>query len=90
MVQYEIRIEGRVQGVGFRYFVEKRAAEWHITGWVKNNPDGSVLVMARGEHGNMETFLESLQSGPPLARVDRIFKTAIPVQDEFSGFRVRY
>jgi acylphosphatase len=90
MVQYEIRIEGRVQGVGFRYFVQKRAAEWHITGWVKNTPDGGVLVMARGEPGNMEVFLDYLQTGPPLARVDRFIKTAIPVPDEFNDFRVRY
>ena len=90
MVQYEIKIEGRVQGVGFRYFVQKWAAELHITGWVNNTVDGNVVVMAHGELENMEVFLDQLMIGPTMARVNRLTKTAIPGQEKFDNFRVRY
>ncbi|MFV0269489.1 MAG: acylphosphatase, partial [Draconibacterium sp.] len=45
MVQYEIKVNGRVQGVGFRYFTKKQADIRGLKGWVKNAPDGSVLVL---------------------------------------------
>jgi acylphosphatase len=90
MIRYEIEIEGRVQGVGFRYFVQKRAAELHIAGWVKNTVDGNVLVLARGERENMKKFLFHLSSGPALARVTRIIKTEIPVSDDLRDFSVKY
>jgi acylphosphatase len=90
MVQYEIRIEGRVQGVGFRYFVQKRAAEFDISGWVMNRPDGSVLVMAQGHLQDMEPFIDHLKTGPSAARVTRFIKSEMPSLENFTGFQVRY
>jgi len=90
MVQYEIRIQGRVQGVGFRYFVQRRAAEFDISGWVMNQSDGSVLVMAQGTPKDMEPFIDHLRSGPSAARVTQFIKTEMPSLENFTGFQIRY
>ena len=90
MVQYEIKITGRVQGVGFRYFVQKRANEFDIKGWVKNTRDGSVLVMAQGDFKDMETFMDHLRIGPSMARVLKVEKNQMPEMEGFTDFRVRY
>lgn len=90
MVQYEIKITGRVQGVGFRYFVQKRAREFDIVGWVKNTPDGCVMVMAQGDEKDMETFLEHLNIGPSMARVVKLEKSKLPGLEDFADFSIRY
>lgn len=90
MVQYEIKITGRVQGVGFRYFVQKRATEFGINGWVKNTRDGGVLVMAQGEEKDVETFLEHLRIGPSMARVIKFERSKMPELEDFADFRIRY
>jgi len=88
-VQYEIVISGRVQGVGFRFFVQKRAEEFDIAGWVKNMTDGSVVVMARGEEADMNTFLDHVRHGPSMARVENISLNKVPLSD-FDRFDVKY
>jgi acylphosphatase len=90
MVQFEIKITGRVQGVGFRYFVQKRASEFNIKGWVKNTRDGGVLVMAQGYEKDVETFLEHLRIGPSMARVRKLEKSQMPDLEDFTDFRIRY
>ena len=50
-------VSGRVQGVAYRYFVERRAAEIPVTGWVRNLRDGRVEIMAEGEKADLESFL---------------------------------
>jgi acylphosphatase len=90
MVEYEIKITGRVQGVGFRYFVQRRAAEFNIVGWVKNERDGSVLVRAQGQEKDVETFLEHLKIGPSMARVIKTEKREMPGLEVFTDFRIRY
>lgn len=89
-VQFEIKITGRVQGVGFRYFVQKKAEEQNIRGWVKNMPDGSVLVMAQGDETDMNTFIDYLRIGPAMANVTHFTKNRMPEQEEFSSFQVKY
>lgn len=90
MVQFEIKITGRVQGVGFRYFVQRRAAEFNIVGWVKNERNGSVLVMVQGDEKDVETFLEHLEIGPSMARVVKIEKSKLPGLEGFTDFRISY
>jgi acylphosphatase len=90
MVQFEIRITGRVQGVGFRYFVQKRASEFNIKGWVKNTRDGGVLVMAQGYEKDVETFLEHLRIGPSMARVRKLEKSQMPDLEDFTDFSIRH
>lgn len=90
MVQYEIKISGRVQGVGFRYFTHKKANEFGLSGWVKNTYDGGVQVMVRGDETDVETFIDHLRTGPPLSRVINLTKVKMPLAEEFTGFEVRY
>jgi acylphosphatase len=71
-------VQGRVQGVGFRWFVLRHAQDLGLIGWVANRPDGSVEVVARGPDDAMDRLDILLRSGPRLARVDRVEKTSNP------------
>src|SRR4051794_25389712 len=71
-VRLDATVSGRVQGVGFRYFVLRVASGLDLTGWVANTPDGSVQCVAEGERRDLERLLSALRDGPPGARVDRV------------------
>ena len=90
MIQYEIKITGRVQGVGFRYFTQKKAAGIGIKGWVKNSRDGGVLVTAQGNETDLNTFIDYLQIGPTLSRVDGISKVKMQIVTEFLDFKITF
>lgn len=72
MIVLHIIVRGRVQGVGFRWFVRERARELGLGGWIRNNPDGSVEVVASGPDESLTRFLEEVRRGPPGARVSRL------------------
>jgi acylphosphatase len=65
-------INGRVQGVGFRWFAESAASREGLHGWVRNLPDGRVEAMAEGDAEAIERFERALRHGPPAARVDDV------------------
>jgi acylphosphatase len=65
-------IQGRVQGVGFRWFVQREASELNLRGWVRNTEDGDVEVVAAGEAVDLDELRASLRKGPRGSRVDRI------------------
>jgi acylphosphatase len=65
-------VRGRVQGVGFRWFVEREAHILGISGWVRNNLDGSVEVLAIGTREQLAQLRSRLQLGPRAARVDNV------------------
>jgi acylphosphatase len=65
-------IQGRVQGVGFRWFVQREASELKLRGWVRNTEDGEVEVVAAGEAVDLDELRSSLRKGPRGSRVDRI------------------
>lgn len=65
-----VRIEGRVQGVGFRYWTERVAAELGLAGWVRNRRDGGVEAVFSGAAEDVDEMLERCRDGPPSARVD--------------------
>ena len=65
-------VRGRVQGVGFRWFVEREAQTLGIAGWVRNNADGSVEVLAMGTRDQLAGLRSRLQQGPRAARVDNV------------------
>src|SRR5712671_7957403 len=65
-------VRGRVQGVGFRWFVEREAHMLGIAGWVRNNADGSVEVLAVGTHDQLLGLRSRLRQGPRAARVDDV------------------
>lgn len=63
MVRFYLRFTGRVQGVGFRFFVAMNAERCHLTGWVKNMSDGSVTAEVQGTRVEIEKFLNLIQTG---------------------------
>ena len=67
-----LRIEGRVQGVGYRAFVEMRAAALGLSGWVRNRRDGSVEAVVQGPPATVDDMLDACRRGPPGSRVDRV------------------
>jgi acylphosphatase len=83
-------ISGRVQGVAYRYFAERRAAETSVTGWVRNLSDGRVEIFAEGEKADLECFLEILQQGPRMAKVDDLNLLWEDYVGEFEDFRIKY
>ena len=65
-------VSGRVQGVGFRWFVRETARQHRLAGWVRNRPDGSVELETSGEEGGIRELIEALRRGPPGARVEDV------------------
>jgi acylphosphatase len=82
-------VRGRVQGVGFRWFVEREAHILQVTGWVRNNPDGSVEVLAVGTSGQLAGLRSRLQEGPRAARVDHVEETDAEPTAGLDSFQVR-
>jgi acylphosphatase len=67
-----IFVEGRVQGVGFRYFVKQLAEENNITGWVRNRYDDRVEITAQGNDNDLDQFISAVRAGPPSAQVTNL------------------
>ena len=65
-------VTGRVQGVGFRWFVEKEARAIGVGGWVRNNDNGNVEVLASGTDEQLARLYKTLKTGPRAARVDEV------------------
>lgn len=85
----EAVVHGRVQGVGFRYFVLREAARLSLGGWVTNEADGSVRCVAEGPRTALEALLAGLREGPPGAVVRSVSEAWLPATHRFEGFRVR-
>lgn len=68
----KIKVEGRVQGVFFRAFTQKTALKLQLSGWVRNENDGGVLLMACGEEEQIEALIAALRKGPPASQVDNL------------------
>ena len=85
-----LEIEGRVQGVGFRWFAKQRAQQKGISGWAMNKPDGSVEVAAIGGEEELKRFRIELQTGPPGASVTAIRDLAAISESELGdSFKTR-
>ncbi|MGK7396194.1 MAG: acylphosphatase [Candidatus Cyclobacteriaceae bacterium M3_2C_046] len=84
----DIKISGKVQGVGFRYSTINKARELNLTGWVKNQPDGSVEIRAEGQQKDLDLLVEWCYHGPGSARVERVKVNQVPAEN-FSSFSLR-
>lgn len=85
-----IRVSGVVQGVGFRYYVVRRARQLNLNGWVRNRPDGSVEIEAVGDAGPLNGFVEDLRIGPPGAHVTGLTVEPLPDDRGHEGFEIRF
>lgn len=74
-------VSGRVQGVGFRWFVEREASTLGLSGWVRNREDGRVEVMATGTREQLAALYRKLHEGPRAARVDEVAVSPAPFLD---------
>ena len=89
IIRINFIFEGKVQGVGFRYFVKKKAESLYIKGYVKNKKDGSVLVNAQGEIGALESLAQLCLIGTPYSKVKCIKKKQKPIEN-LKGFQIFY
>ena len=81
-------IHGGVQGVGFRYFVLNAAVRLGLRGWVRNNDDGTVELVAEGSRAALERLRQAAETGPRIARVDRVDAFFTAAAGGFSGFNL--
>src|SRR5262245_14391229 len=86
----EVLVEGRVQGVGYRNFAQRRAQDWRLTGYAVNLSDGRVKIRAEGDLDAIEEYVRDLGKGPPLARVDRVDVSAVPFTGRYGDFGIRF
>ena len=82
-------VQGRVQGVGYRYFVTQEAARLGLRGWVRNLPNGAVEIVAEGPRPALDTFLTALKRGPAGARVANVDLQWEEASAAMQGFSVR-
>jgi acylphosphatase len=81
-------VRGDVQGVGFRWFVQRVAVANGVQGWVANRPDGSVECLAEGPRQDLQRLLEALRRGPGGAQVEMVDASWEKPRGEFRGFAI--
>jgi acylphosphatase len=83
-------VQGRVQGVGFRWFVHREASELRLSGWVRNTEEGDVEVVASGNLEDLAELRASLRQGPRGSRVDRILEHYLDEKEaaDLESFRI--
>ena len=83
-------VRGRVQGVGFRFFVEAQANALGLKGFARNLSNGTTVeVVAEGSISNLETLLSALRQGPPLSHVERVDVSWAAATGDYTSFRVQ-
>ncbi len=89
MQRLEATVRGRVQGVGFRRYVMRWARRLGLSGWVRNDPDGTVRLAADGEAPELDRLTRLLWGGPPGADVEAVEATRVAPLATFEDFRIR-
>jgi len=90
MMAAEILVDGRVQGVGFRTYAQRKAALLGLAGYVMNLRDGRLRLRAEGARETIEELIRDLKKGPPLSRVDQVSVTWLPPTGRFASFGIRF
>jgi acylphosphatase len=90
MVRARAVVRGRVQGVAFRVSARREAARLGLTGWVRNQADGSVALEAQGARETVEALLAWCRRGPPGARVSGVEEDWLAPQDGEDEFEIRH
>ena len=84
-----LKIYGRVQGVFFRNSSQRKARKLNLSGFVRNEPDGTVQIMAEGEEKNLKEFIDWCQDGTIYAKVKKVDIEWFPAIEEFDGFEIK-
>ncbi len=87
---FKAKVIGIVQGVGFRYYTRHIAADYGLTGYVKNLTDGSVEVYAEGDREVLEHFLNDLRRGPSTAMVNRVEVEWLSPSNKYRQFIITF
>lgn len=90
MLRYSILVKGRVQGVGFRYFVQLLSGQYNLTGWVKNLDNGNVQIEIQNLPCNIDIIIEKLKKGNRFSKVDDIDIEEIPEILNEKKFKILY
>jgi len=85
MESIHLEVRGRVQGVGFRWYIVEKARELRLAGWVKNRGDGNVELAAAGEPEALTMLEAAVAAGPPGARVEGVKHLSIVVADSLQS-----
>lgn len=85
-----LNLEGRVHGVGFRVYALSQAESRNLTGYVKNEQDGSVTIVAEGPDEKLKELAEWAKEGPRVAWVSKMKMKWEDANNEFNGFEIRY
>lgn len=88
MERRRVRFSGRVQGVGFRATAQRMAAQFHVTGWVRNEPDGDVVLEVQGPADRVGPYLTALKRHMS-GYVQRMDVTVVPLKEGEEGFEIR-
>ncbi len=88
-MRYEVRVTGKVQGVGFRAAAHQLAGEHEVVGWVRNEPDGSVSIVAEGDSAKLEAFLSAIRSSMENF-ITHLHHDEAEERGTYSAFEVRY
>ena len=83
-----MKITGKVQGVGFRYFVLQQAQELGVEGWVNNKPNGAVEALAQGDKEDLEQFIAKVKEGTTFSRVDNVNLEWMNKGEQYFGFEI--
>jgi acylphosphatase len=91
MIHLNIIVSGKVQGVGFRFFAQRKAVQYGINGWVRNLDDGSVEIRAMGDKKQMDSFMRDLKRGNPFSSIDHMQVDELDGQSGLSSsFKIKY
>lgn len=86
---YNVRVRGRVQGVGYRFSTARRAHELGVRGWVQNMEDGTVEAVVQGTPDQVDRMLEFMRKGPPAARVTELESERSYAERKYDRFEQR-
>ena len=90
MRRVRLVIRGLVQGVSYRANAAHEGRRLGVTGWVRNQPDGSVLLEAQGDADRIESLIDWCKQGPSLAEVERVETSDVPLERDERGFAIRH
>ncbi len=89
-ITYELVVSGKVQGVGYRWYIRSEAQKYGFKGRVRNLYDGTVRILVQGDEAQLEAFIDSLKFGNGYSTVKSITKSVLHTEKTFGGFRIEH